>query len=203
MNVYVESNFVLQLALLQEFHASCEAIVQLCEAGSARLVIPAFSLIEPYRTLDRHHAQRVRIKGDLDIELRQLARTSSFTERLAEFESLTSLLIDSAEEESRRWENVRERLLRAADVVPIDAEILATASRQRHTYALEPHDAIVYASVLSHLERSGGVASCFINADAKDFDDPNLVAELVGHQCKLIFRFDDGLRYLSHAPAPE
>lgn len=50
MNVYVESNFVLQLALLQEFHASCEAIVNLCEAGCARLVIPAFSLIEPYRS---------------------------------------------------------------------------------------------------------------------------------------------------------
>jgi predicted nucleic acid-binding protein len=199
VNVYVESNFVLQLALLQEFHASCEAIVQLCEAGSARLVIPAFSLIEPYRTLDRHHVQRVRIKGELDIELRQLARTSSFTERLAEFESLTSLLIDSAEEENRRWESVRERLLHAAHVVPIDADVLATASRQHH---LEPHDAIVYASVLSHLGRSGGVASCFLNADAKDFDDPNLVAELAGHHCKLIFRFDDGLRYLSHAPSP-
>jgi hypothetical protein len=84
VNVYVESNFVLQLALLQEFHANCDAIVKLCEAGRAQLVIPAFSLIEPYRTLGRHHAQRVRIKGDLDIELRQLARTSSFTERLAE-----------------------------------------------------------------------------------------------------------------------
>jgi predicted nucleic acid-binding protein len=203
VNVYVESNFVLQLALLQEFHANCDAIVKLCEAGRAQLVIPAFSLIEPYRTLGRHHAQRVRIKGDLDIELRQLARTSSFTERLADFESLTSLLIDSAEEESTRWESVRERLLRAAEVVPIDAEVLATASRQRHVYALEPHDAIVYASVLSHLERSGGVASCFINADAKDFDDPNLVAELADRHCKLIFRFDDGLRYLSHASAPE
>lgn len=129
MNVYVESNFVLQLALLQEFHAS--------------------------------------------------------------------------EEESRRWESVRARLLRSADVVPIDGEILATASRQRQTYALEPHDAIVYTSVLSHLQRSGGVASCFLNADAKDFDDPNLVAELAGHHCKLIFRFDDGLRYLSHARTPE
>lgn len=202
MNVYVESNFVLQLALLQEYHASCEAVVQLCEAGKARLVIPAFSLIEPYGTLDRHRAQRVRIKGDLDTELRQLARTSSFRERLADFESLTSLLIDSADEESGRLESVRARLLRAADVVPIDAELLATASQQRDTYAFEPHDAIVYASVLLHLGRSGGVASCFLNADAKDFDDPNLVAELAGHHCKLIFRFDDGLRYLSHAPSP-
>jgi predicted nucleic acid-binding protein len=199
VNVYVESNFVLQLALLQESHASCEAILQLCEGGDARLVIPAFSLVEPYRTLDLRHAQRERIKRDLDAELRQLARTSSFGQRLTEFESLTSLLIDSAEEESIRWESVRAWLLRAADVVPIDGEILDAAARHRVVHALGPHDAIVYPSILSHLERSGSAPSCFLNADARDFDDPDLVAELASHQCKLIFRFDDGLRYLSQA----
>jgi hypothetical protein len=47
VNVYVESNFVLQLALLQESHSSCEAILQLCEGDESRLVIPAFSLVEP------------------------------------------------------------------------------------------------------------------------------------------------------------
>jgi hypothetical protein len=109
VNVYVESNFVLQLALLQEFHASCDAIVRRCEGGAARLVIPAFCLIEPYGTLGRRHAQRERIKRDLDSEFRQLARTSSLGERLAEFESLTSLLIDSASTlPSSRTFNARE-----------------------------------------------------------------------------------------------
>ncbi len=198
MNVYVESNFVLQLALLQESQASCGAILQLAESGAARLVIPAFSLVEPYRTLELRRAQRERIKRDLDTEFRELARSSSFGDRLAEFASLRSLLIDSADEERMRWEDVRARLLRAADVVPMDAAILGAAARQRLAHALQPYDAIVYASVLSHLERSGGTASsCFLNADAKDFDDPDLVAELAARQCKLIFRFDDGLQYLS------
>jgi hypothetical protein len=39
VNVYVESNFVLQLALLQESYASCEAILQLSESGSRVLRI--------------------------------------------------------------------------------------------------------------------------------------------------------------------
>jgi predicted nucleic acid-binding protein len=197
VNVYVESNFVLQLALRQEFHASCEAIVQRCEAGGARLVVPAFSLVEPYRTLGLRHAQRERIKRDLDAELRQLARTSSFSERLAESAGLQSLLIESAEDESRRWEDVRTRLLGVADVVAMDAGILDAAGRHRLTHALQPHDAIVYASVLFHLGHSEGSPSCFLNADARDFDDPDLVAELAARNCKLIFRFDDGLRYLS------
>jgi hypothetical protein len=53
VNVYVESNFVLELALLQEQHAACEAIVQLCEAGDLRLVLPAYSFMEPFETLRR------------------------------------------------------------------------------------------------------------------------------------------------------
>ena len=40
MNVYVESNFVLELALLQEQWTSCEAILTLCEAKSVQLVVP-------------------------------------------------------------------------------------------------------------------------------------------------------------------
>ena len=53
MNVYVESNFVLELALLQEQSSSCEEILSLSEDGRIRLVLPAYSLIEPYETLIR------------------------------------------------------------------------------------------------------------------------------------------------------
>jgi hypothetical protein len=44
MNVYVESNFVLELALLQEEHETCENILALCERAEAKLVLPAFCL---------------------------------------------------------------------------------------------------------------------------------------------------------------
>ena len=50
MNVYVESNFVLELALAQEQFESCEGILSLCEAGNVRLVVPAYSL-DPTRPL--------------------------------------------------------------------------------------------------------------------------------------------------------
>jgi len=51
VNIYVESNFVLELPLLQEQYASCEDILRLCQAGKAQLIIPAYSLVEPYETL--------------------------------------------------------------------------------------------------------------------------------------------------------
>ena len=37
MNIYVESNFVLELALMQEQHDSCENILLLCENKKAHL----------------------------------------------------------------------------------------------------------------------------------------------------------------------
>jgi len=46
MNVYVESNFVLEHALEQEQCESCEELIRLASAGSIRLLVPAFSLAE-------------------------------------------------------------------------------------------------------------------------------------------------------------
>lgn len=48
MNVYIESNFVLELAFLQEQSSSCEEILRLAEGAHIRLVVPAYALIEPY-----------------------------------------------------------------------------------------------------------------------------------------------------------
>lgn len=43
MIVYVESNFVLELALRQEEHGACERILEHAEANHIELVIPAYS----------------------------------------------------------------------------------------------------------------------------------------------------------------
>ena len=56
--------------------------------------------------------------------------------------------------------------------------------------------AVVYASVLSHLARSKPPQSCFLNRNARDFDQPDIVAELQRHGCTMIPSFDHGHRYL-------
>lgn len=196
MNIYVESNFVLELALIQEQQASCEEIVRLCEAHSAQLVVPAYSLVEPYETLVRRHRQRKQMKADLDVELGQLIRTATYSQSLSGFQGLTALLIDSADEEAKRLEEVRSRLLKTCEIIPLDASILTAAVRYQIDHDLAPQDALVYASVLSHLTRSVQPDSCFLNRNSKDFDDPDIVDELKRHTCTLIPRFDDGLAHV-------
>jgi hypothetical protein len=73
--------------------------------------------------------------------------------------------------------------------------VLATAARQEARHGLSAKDAIVYASVLSHLDAQAGAPSCFLTRDA-DFDDPDIVHELKEHGCRLIPRFDAGLSCL-------
>lgn len=72
MNVYVESNFILELALQQEQAAACEKILSICEAGKAKLVLPAFCIAEPYETLVRRAKHRGNLSRDLATELGQL-----------------------------------------------------------------------------------------------------------------------------------
>ena len=196
MKVYVESNFVLELALLQEQHISCEEILRLAESAGIQLAIPAYSLIEPYEAFIRHHQQRKRIKRDLDIEIRQIARTIDYGHRLHGFQDISAILIDSAYEEAKRLELVRARLLKVAEVIPLEAEILVAAMQYQREHDFLPQDAVIYASILANLDHSAPTIGCFLNRNSKDFDDPDIVEELKKKNCKLLPRFDSGYDYI-------
>ena len=196
MNVYVETNFVLELALLQEQHASCTEIIRLAAEGRIHLVIPAYSLAEPYETLTRRHRQRRRMQAELDAELRQLARTMTYVQRLSGFRQLTTLLMESADEETARLERVCTQLLQVAETLSLTASLLAAAMRHQRTSGLSPQDALVYAAILDHLQHAPTTPSCFLNRNFKDFDDPDLVAELQRYNCKLLPHFDAGYQFV-------
>lgn len=198
MNVYVESNFVLELALVQEQSASCEEILGFCEASRLRLVVPAYSLAEPYATLTRRHEERKILKKELDDEFRQISRTASLSEQLAGFKDLTAVLISVAQQEMQGLERVRSRLIEAAEVVPLDTSVLAAATQYQRIHGLSPQDALVYSSVLSHLKRVRAPESCFLNRD-KHFRDQNIIDELAGYNCRFLSQFDAGYSFIRKA----
>lgn len=57
-------------------------------------------------------------------------------------------------------------------------------------------DAIVLASVFAHLDLHHPPESCFLNRNAKDFDDPDVRERLEGRGCRFFGRFEDELRYV-------
>ncbi len=124
MNIYVETNFVLEIVFAQEQHQSCEDL------------------------------------------------------------------------EATRLETTRAQLIKTSTVLPLDADVLTTATTYQTKYDLSSEDAIVYATVLSHLKGRSSGQSCFLNRNTRDFDDPDLVAELRRYDCKMMPRFDSGYQYI-------
>ena len=201
MIVYVESNFVLELVFAQEQHESCEQLLTLAEAGKLDLKAPAYCLAEPHEKLTRQAKNRGELQRSLRSELIQLRRTEFYTERIGAIQDIEALLAQSIQEEWRRFLRYRERLLQAAEIVPLTIGVLQYAASCEEPLGLSPQDAIVYASVITHLRSEPPSTCCFLNKNSKDFDNPDIVDELARYQCGMIPSFDDGLRFVQSQEA--
>jgi predicted nucleic acid-binding protein len=196
MNVYVESNFVLEQALEQEQCDSCEELVRIATTGSIHLVVPAFSLAEPHIALMRRGSERSRLSTELQKQLVELGRSKPYREASSNFSELTALLIRSAERERTGLQHAIDGMLKAAVVIPLDSDLFYQASGIQVAFDMSVQDSIVLASVVRHLTETKPADSCFLNRNTKDFDDPNVREILDEFGCRFFGRFDDGLRYI-------
>lgn len=208
MNIYIETNFILELVFEQEQHTSCEDILRLCEAGRSLLIVPTYCLAEPHEKLIRQARSRRDIQQNLEIELRQLARTSSYAARISSIQDIASLLVQSNEEDKQRFARLRDRRAQVAEIIPLTLDILREGATYEAPYDLTPQDALVYASVISHLHqhtapiKHTAPISCFLNRNTKDFDNPDIVDELSKHNCRMIPRFDHGYSFIQAQSQP-
>ncbi len=200
MILYVETNFVLELAFLQEDHEHCEEIIGLAEgrAGGLQLVIPAFSVGEAYHRQIRQEAERSALQGRIINALDDISRTRPYAERSMELRDVTSFLEESNREDRGRLDSVLKTLLSAAGVIPTTGAVIVEAFHLQRSRGLSPPDALVYASVLSHLRSAapqGAQGSCFVTRD-RDFTDDDIRADLEALGCKLLFKFEDAQGYV-------
>lgn len=197
MIVYVESNFVLELAFLQEEHESCSSFLSLSESGDIRLVLPAFSIGEPYETAERRTKQRKKLYSQLRGPIRELSRSSPYRESAQKFLDLTDLLIESGEKEKNRLDETLERILQTVEVIPIGLSTIRASIKLQKSRNLSPQDALIYASILDHLDKEESDSfGCFITKNSKDFATLDIKNDLEKYNCKLLTKFADGLEYV-------
>jgi len=72
MRLYVETNFVLELAFLREEHDACEELLALSEEGKIELFLPVFSVGETYEAWARRSRQRAELHSRLRAEILDL-----------------------------------------------------------------------------------------------------------------------------------
>ena len=197
MILLVETNFVLELAFLQADHEHCESMLSMAERGEIDLAVPAFSMAEAHHKQVGQQKERNRLHDQVLSEIRQLARSRPYAERSRELRKITGLLVASGEEERRALRSVIDRMLAAATTIPLTATVIREAAALENTRGLPPQDALVYASVLSHLRGSFALGPhCFVTRNPADFDDPDVANDLEDLGCKILFRFSDGLGYV-------
>jgi predicted nucleic acid-binding protein len=194
--VYVESNFVLELALEQEQHESCEQLIRLASAGSVELMLPAFSLAEPHDALISRDKPRRKLASELKSHLDELGRSKQYRQVPDAFAHLRRILLAAGPIERDGLKRTLESMLAGAEIIPLSSDILNEAIEYQEKLELPAKDAIVLASVMSHLEETLPTESCFLNRNTKDFDSPGVRRLLDLYHCKFFGSFDDGLRYI-------
>jgi hypothetical protein len=196
MIAYVESNFVLEIVLGQEQAASAEALLTLAEGRAIDLVLPGLALAEPYSTITHRDRQRRKLVNDISRTLADLRRSTSYQEEAAQVANAVAGLAGIARREYAALQTVVQRLLAIATTVELDSARFAQSLVYQSRHGLSPQDSIIYASVVGDLQtESPADPKCFITRNSRDFDAPDIVAELGAHQCRLFFSFEDGLRY--------
>jgi predicted nucleic acid-binding protein len=202
VNVFVETNFVLELALEQADAPSCEALLDLAQKGAIRLLVPAYSFIEPHEMLTRRHRDREALRFQISTELKQLGRSASLAERVAASQEVVQLLADGTQYETSRIEEVKDRLWSIGEVLACDASVLRASWPVRYLFDLSPQDAVIYASIRLRLDTDHAAPSCFASRNPADFDDPELRKDLASRNCKYFASFATALDYIRHELPP-
>jgi len=199
--VYAETNFILELAYLQEQHASCEHLLALAESGQIRLVIPAFSLMEAQSAFASRSLLRDRAREALAQPVREIGRSLPYKfAGEAAWRIIIALLSRTTEEEDDRLKAVLDRILRSAELIPLETVVLKEIDAYGQQYKLPLADAAVFTSVMNHLGRTRPAVSCFLNRNVKDFDKGGIQGALRQYGCRLIGRFDQGLGFVLNLP---
>ncbi len=194
MIVYVESNFVLEIALGQEEAPASEAILAFAENNKLELCCPGFALSEPFATVTQRGRKREDLSKSLTGTLRELRRSKPHEEVVSELQSVPAVLTNIANKEFGLLQSTVKRLLHVSKLIELNSAIYEQAIGYQFFFGLSPQDSIIYASVISDLiRRDRKEPKYFISHNWKDFRDFSIKYELESYNCQDVENFNVGL----------
>jgi predicted nucleic acid-binding protein len=192
--VYVETNFLLELAYLQPTADHCQRLLDMAEQHQFELVISSFALIEARLAWQRNVKRRNQLEAAVRKEVRELSRSRPLIDMPAQSQAFVAALIDTAQQDRVRLEAAIVSVTTVGTVTPPDPAALARAYLIEQRVDLSPQDAVIYASVLQHIEGRAVDEKVFVTTNKDDFSV--VENELAGLGCKLLFAFDAAEGYV-------
>lgn len=194
MNIYVETNFVLELAYLRSTSDNCQRLLTLGRDHSINIVVSSFALVEARLAWQRNATRRNRLHSAVRSELGELSRSRPLTDIPLQSQAFVAALIDTAQQDRARLEAALEALAHIGAVTPVTPLTLVSAYEAEQRLGLSPQDAIIYSSVVEHVQSDTSRDHLFVTQNKRDF----LIVEdeLASHGCKLLFAFDAAEGYV-------
>jgi hypothetical protein len=197
LTLFVESNFVLEIALGQEELAFAERLLAAAESSAIDLAIPSFSLSEPFARVTRGNRDRRRLMSQLGDQVTQLARSTVHRTEVDALRAIPALVTRIDDRERVRLAGTIERLLATARLIELDLAAFRVATNYRDRYDLQIEDAIILAVVVADLNaRPGSRQHLFANRNRRDFRNLALVTDLRRLGCDVVWSFADAARLL-------
>lgn len=199
MIVYIESNFVLEIALAQSQAAAARTILELAKNHRFAIAFPTFALFEPYSTITARWIKRSNLAGQIITELGQIGR-SEVQEQQNLVTSLLPLLNKFTQLEDvdlNSYGKTVGSLLSIGRSLELNQVSFAEALTYRDTLALSYPDALIYSTIISDLAKQDAhEAKCFLSRDQRAFFDPRVRDELTRYNCRYIHSFEHGLNFI-------
>jgi predicted nucleic acid-binding protein len=170
MTLYIESNYLLEIAKNQEQAAACESLLQLAEQNRLTIVLPEIAIPEAMMSLQRSHDQRRNLQRSLQSEARELRRTAIHGPLV---ESITAIATASEQvigDELSRFNVLVERLLLWCDTIPVTRTAYIDSQHLAGILALEEFDALIVTVVASHAVTVEDNWKAFTSRNTRDFD---------------------------------
>ena len=200
MVVYVESNFVLEIALEQEQSSAARSILALAESGQIELAYPSFVLSEPFENISRARRERNDLQVSLLKSFNYLQRSETYKEIMLDFEPMVNVLKGAYRRQIDLLHTAFDQLISVGRCISIDISIFREASTYQRSLRLSPQDSIIYSAVVADLkEQSQDAIKCFLSRDRKAFggdDDRGIKIELGKYNCRYIGNFTQGLDFI-------
>lgn len=201
MKVYVETNFIIEMAYHQEQHDCCRSIIQLCAKHGVDLVLPSFCVSESYYELVGKRDSRERLIESMNTESDWLAQSSGVEEKRDSIREAVLALEKRSVIEKRNFASDLLEVLQVATLIPLTEQTVREAMSYETTLGLEEQDAVVYASVISDLRATtqGLDRSLFVTKNTNHFLTlPDIKKELHGFNCRILGNFKDCLDFMNH-----
>jgi predicted nucleic acid-binding protein len=198
--VYVESNFVLEIALEQEQSSAARAIVSLAESRQIELAYPSFVLSEPFESVMETRRERNILRLSLVKTLNDLKRSEPHKHIMLNLDPTINALDNAHVRQIKLLHATFGQLLDVGRCIYVNGSNFREALAYQDSLELSPQDSIIYTAIVADLEKQPKEEEkCFLSRDRKAFgrlDDTSVKVELGKHNCRYIGSFTQGLDFI-------